>query len=50
MNQSYYSVFPIYRGVFSPNNSRETDIARPLGRGMGVFREILVWPQFYFRI
>ena len=28
----------------------ETPIARPLRRGMGVFREIIVWPKFYFRI
>ena len=31
----------IYRGLFSLNNSRETPIAHPLGRGMGVYREIL---------
>ena len=44
-----YSALPIYRGLFS-NNSRETLIARPSGRGMGVFREIMVWPKFYLRI
>ena len=41
-----YSTLPIYRGLSSPNNSRMTPIARPLGRGMGVFRESLIWPKF----
>ena len=40
----------IYRGLISPNNSRETSIAVLLGRGMGVFHEIIVWPKFYVRI
>ena len=43
------SALPIYRGHFSPHNSRKTPIARPLGRGMGVFREFEVWPKFYLR-
>ena len=33
---------------FSPNNSRETPLARPLG--MGVFCEILIWQKLYLRI
>ena len=37
-----YSAVPIYHRLYSPNNSRGTLIARPLGRGMGVFRKILV--------
>ena len=45
-----YSALPIYRGLFTPNNSREIPIGRPLVRGMGVFREILVWPTFYLGI
>ena len=45
-----YSALPIYRGLFPPKNSRKTPIARPLGRGMVVSREFLVWPQFYLRI
>ena len=45
-----HSARPIYRGLFSTTNSRETHIARPLGRGMGVFRDILVWTKFYHRI
>ena len=45
-----YNALPIYRGLFSPNNSRETPIARSLGRGMGVFREIIVWPMYYLRV
>ena len=45
-----YSALSIYHGQLSPNNSRGTPIARPLGRGMGVFREILVWPKFYIWI
>ena len=49
-HKSSYSALPIYRGPFAPNNSRETPIARPLGRGMGIFREILVWPKFYIQI
>ena len=36
---SWYSALPIYRGLFSPNNSRETSMARPLGRGKDVFLE-----------
>ena len=31
-NTLYNSTLTIYRGLFSPNNSRETPIARPLGR------------------
>ena len=41
-----YSALQIYRGLFSQNISRKTPIARPLGRGMGVFCEILIWPKF----
>ena len=45
-----YTTLPICRGLFFPNNSQEAPIARPLGRRMGVFREILVWPKFYLQI
>ena len=45
-----YSALPIYRGLFSLNNSREAPIARPLGRGMGVFRDMLVWTKFTFEL
>ena len=38
------------RGLLSPNNSQETPIVRPWGRGMGVFHGFLVWPKFYLRI
>ena len=44
-----YSGLPISLGHFSPNNSRKTPIARPLGRGMGVLREFKVWPKLYHR-
>ena len=40
--QLQYSVLPISHGHFSPHlprNSRKTPIARPLGRGMSVFRQ-----------
>ena len=47
---SWYSALPIYRGLFYPDNSWETPITCPLGRGMGVFREILVWRKFYLQI
>ena len=43
----WYSALPIYRGWFSSYNPRKTPIARPLGRGMVVFREFLVWPKCY---
>ena len=43
------SALPISRDHFSPNNSRKTSIARPLGWGMGVVREFQVWPKFYLR-
>ena len=36
------------QSIFS-SNSRKTPIARPLGRGMVVFHEFLVWPKFYNR-
>ena len=36
-----YSTLRIIRGHFSSNNSRKTLIARPWGRGMGVFLELL---------
>ena len=45
-----YNAPPIYHGIFSPDNSLKTPIARPLGRGMVVFREFIVWPKFYIRI
>ena len=48
-DETKYSVFQIYRGLFSPSNSRKTPIARPLGRGMVVFRESLVLPMFIFK-
>ena len=44
LSSSRYNAIPIYRCLFPPNISRETPIARPLGRGMGVFRKILLWP------
>ena len=44
---SNYSASPISCGCFPANNSRKTSIARPLGRGMGVFREFEIWPKFY---
>ena len=46
---SMYSALPISRGHFTPYNSRKTPIARPLGRGMGVFRESECWSKFYLR-
>ena len=49
MNDAYQTV-QCAPDIFSPYNSRETPIARPLGRAMGVFREILVRPKFYIRI
>ena len=42
-----YSGLAIYHSLFSPNNSRKTPIARPLGRGMVVFGESLVWSKLY---
>ena len=42
-------VLPMFRGHFSPNNPRNTLIARPLGRVMGVFREFEVWPDLYLQ-
>ena len=45
-----YSALSIYCGLFSPNNTREIPIAHPLGPGMGVFCEIIVWPKFYLWI
>ena len=47
---TWYSALPIYRGLFSPNNSRKTPIARPLVWDMVVFRELLVLPKFYLRV
>ena len=44
-----YSAHSIFCGPFSPNNSRKTTIAHPLGRGMGVLREFEVWPKLYHR-
>ena len=44
-----YIALSISRGHFSPNKSRKIPIARPWGRGMGVFREFEVWPKFYHR-
>ena len=49
-NHIIYRALPIYRGLFSSNNSREIAIAVPLRRCMGVSREILVWPKIYLRI
>ena len=46
---AWYSALPTSRGHFSPHNSRKTLIARPLGRGMGVFREFEMWPKFYIQ-
>ena len=50
MDLGQYSALRISRGHFSPNNSRITTIARPKGRGMGVFQELEVWSKFYLRI
>ena len=44
-----YSVLPISRGHFSPNNSRRTPIARSLGWDMDVILEFEVLPKFYIR-
>ena len=41
-----YSAFPIAHGHFFSNNSRKTAITRPLGRGMGVYREFEIWSKF----
>ena len=41
-----YSALPIYRGHFSPNDSRKRAKARPNGRAMDVFPEFEVWPKF----
>ena len=46
MGTNVHSALAIYRGLFSLNNSRELPIACPLGRGMGVFGD-LVWPKFH---
>ena len=40
----------MYCDIFYPNNSQETPIACPLGQGMGVFSEIIVWPKFHLQI
>ena len=40
----------LYCILFSPNDSQKTPIAIPLGQGMVVFREFLVWPTFYLGI
>ena len=45
-----YSVLLMYRGLLSPSNSRKTAIACPRGRGMALFHEFLLWPQFYLWI
>ena len=42
----WYSALPIYRGLFTSNNSRETPISRLLGQAMCVLLEILAWPKF----
>ena len=44
-----YNALPISRGQLSPNNSRKTSIARPLGRGMDFFRKFEIWPKSYLR-
>ena len=41
-----YSALPRSCGNFSPNYSRKAALARPLGRGVGVFHEIEMWPKF----
>ena len=52
LQESIASEIPIhvYHGLFAPNNSKETSIARPFGRAMGVCREIILWLTFYLRI
>ena len=47
--ETYHSPLPICCGHFSPNNSRQTPIAHPTERAMGVSREFEVEPKFYFR-
>ena len=42
INEFIYSALSIYGGLISPNNPRKIPIARPLRRGMVVFREFLV--------
>ena len=44
-----YCALAISHGNISPNNSRKTPIACPLGRGMGVFWEFEVQSKFYIR-
>ena len=44
-----YSTLLLSGGHLSPNNSQKTPIARPLGRAMGIFSELEVWPKFYLR-
>ena len=48
--ETQHSALPTYLGIFSPNNSRKTPIARPLRRCMVVFRAFLFWLHFYIRI
>ena len=45
-----HSALLTYHGLLSPNISQETPIAHPLGQGVGVFREIIIWPKFYLWI
>ena len=49
IHKAWYSALPISRGHLSPNNSRKTPIAHPLGRGVDVLREFQVWPNLYHR-
>ena len=46
---THWYAFPISRGHFYPNNSRKTPMARPLGRDMGVLRELKIWYIFHIR-
>ena len=42
-----YSMLPISRGHFSPNNSWKTPIPPLWGWAMGIFCELALWPKFY---
>ena len=49
MGWAIYSALAISRGHFYSNNLRKTAIARPLGRGMAIFREFEIWSKFFLR-
>ena len=45
-----YNAPPISRGSNFPYNSQKTPIVSPTGQCMGVFREFVVGPNFYFKV